>query len=614
MDIWTLDFETYFSKQYTLKKLTTEEYVRDERFETLLLGVRSPAGEYFWVEKPAVPQFLASVDWSKCAILAHHAHFDGLILSHHYGVTPHAWIDSLGMARLVVGPHVRVGLDSLAALFNLKGKTVPYEHFEGRNFNQCDRALLDKLGAGCCHDVQLTWDIFNKLSASFPVGEYRINDFTIRMFTEPCLRADLSLLGEVWHEENKRRTAFLAELDVTAKDLASAEKFSALLRAEGVEPAMKAGRRGPIPALAQNDDFMRSLADHASERVQMLAEMRLAQKSTGGQTRAERYGNMATRGALCVYLLYCGAHTTRWSGGDKSNFQNLKRGSKLRKAILPPEGHALSVVDLSQIECRLLNFIAGQWDVIEAFEKGADPYTPIASKFYGEDVRKPSKADPPDVAFAMSQKRGTGKQLELSCGYGAGAETIKQTAKLGIYGPPVYLSDEQSIFARDLYRSTHPEVVALWKEAEKMLFALERRQSFLWRRVLQLHDGKIYLPNGTALNYQTLHRHQPEDGEKSFWRLQTRKGFAKMYGAKLVENVIQALARVVISDAMLAVYQKHKLRPVMTAHDEIVYALKKDGRELSIFDGICTILKTPPAWLPGIPLDAEGGVFERYEK
>jgi len=99
--------------------------------------------------------------------------------------------------------------------------------------------------------------------------------------------------------------------------------------------------------------------------------------------------------------------------------------------------YKLLKVDLSQIECRILNTIARQNDVVEKFRAGVDLYSELASQFYGFPVDKSKPAE-----------RGTGKQLELSCGYGAGGPTIVRTARAGTYGPPVYLSDERGVEER----------------------------------------------------------------------------------------------------------------------------------------------------------------------
>ena len=163
MNILTLDFETFFDDDYTLKKLTTEHYIRDARFEALGCGVRLADGSTDWWPAEDISAQFEIVDWNNTAVLMHHAHFDGLILSHHYGIKPRFIYDTLSMARLMLGNHVSVGLESLARHFGLSEKSVPYNKFRGKRAADIDPVLMYELGAGCLHDVELTWQIFCKL-------------------------------------------------------------------------------------------------------------------------------------------------------------------------------------------------------------------------------------------------------------------------------------------------------------------------------------------------------------------------------------------------------------------------------------------------------------------
>ena len=306
MNILTLDFETYFDEEYTLKKLTTEHYVRDARFEALGVGIRwneypeARCQETIWYSDEMIqpgPQCIFNqIDWANTAALAHHAHFDGLILSHHYGVKPKMWLDTLSMARLMLGNHLSVGLESLARHYGLASKTVPYDRMCGVHWADMDHSLRQELATGCIHDIALTWDIFQRLAVGFPQEEYAVIDFTVRAFTEPQLMGDIDELGRVWQDERERKRMLLSELGVDETALQSADKFAELLRAKGVEPETKAGKNGAIPALAATDDFMKDLLAHEDDDVRLLAESRIAVKSNGAQTRAERLGWMAVRG------------------------------------------------------------------------------------------------------------------------------------------------------------------------------------------------------------------------------------------------------------------------------------------------------------------------------
>lgn len=293
-----------------------------------------------------------------------------------------------------------------------------------------------------------------------------------------------------------------------------------------------------------------------------------------------------------------------------SNWQNFKRGSDIRRAILAPAGCLLAPVDLSQIECRILNHLAGQEDVIERFKNGEDPYTAIASLAYGFPVTK-----------AHAKERGTGKQLELSAGFGAGAETIQNTARLGIYGPPVQIDIETATRWRDLYRSTHPAVVNYWKTAGKLIARLAGGPRLDWGP-MTIYNKRIYGPGGTFLIYDTLEFHKPEGEEletvkpferDGFWRYRTRQGWTKLYSGKFVENVVQWLARIVMSQAMLRIAAKgYKI--ATTTHDELLIVIPKDGQETCHLQDCKDEMIRGVPWLPGLPLACEGELGERYSK
>ena len=283
---------------------------------------------------------------------------------------------------------------------------------------------------------------------------------------------------------------------------------------------MENGKNKEIPAFAKTDQFMRDLLDDENPRIAMLAEARLDAASNLTLTRTARLRDMTERGNLCVYLNYSGAHTRRWSGGDKMNWQNFRRGSKLGTGITCKKGNLIVVRDASQIECRLLNRLAGQMDVVERFRRKDDPYVGNATKFYGHEAYKPETGDP--RYDEMEAKRGFGKQLELQCGYGAGGPSIVATAKRGNYGPPIHLTQDQGLQARDVYREGHLWVVDLWAQAKRMIPALAAGEQFVapWLGGVLCEEKRIYLPNELWLDYSTLHW----DDETREWHVAARGG------------------------------------------------------------------------------------------
>lgn len=259
----------------------------------------------------------ANTDWSDKFVIAHHAHFDLAIMNWHYGVRPRMIGCTLSMGRQLIGTHVSVSLESVRKHFGIPPKVTPYNLFIGKQWSEMDAHTRMLVAEGAVDEVESIWKIFCAFAQSFPVEEYDVVDSTVRWFTEPCLTADVELLRKIWVSEAERRQRALQELGITEADVQSAETFASLLRARGVEPATKEGKNGPIYAFAKTDPFMEELAEDEDDEIRTLAEARLGAKSTGTQTRCETLGWMASRGPLCVYLNYNGAHTSRWSGGDR---------------------------------------------------------------------------------------------------------------------------------------------------------------------------------------------------------------------------------------------------------------------------------------------------------
>lgn len=363
MKLYALDFETYFDDEYTLKKLTTEEYVRDERFEALGAAVVGKDIKKWMTPRELKEQFetwqmLSNNGGESIAIVAHHAHFDGLIANHHFGYRPPAWLCTLSMGRVVFGSGLKLGLDSLANRFGLNPKSVPYEVFRGKHWNELNVWEQSTIAEGCLHDAELTLQICLKMLSGepsivpypFPTCELAVVDLTIRMFTEPALIGDLDALGAAWTSENNARKQLFQRLSdilgrqVDEKMLRADAQFALVLEALGVEPEMKITAKGNEKfAFAKSDGFMQDLAEDVDEDVALAVEARLKAHSSIYKTRAERFGFMATRGPLPIYLSYGAAHTRRWGGGDKQNMQNLPRPDPyrpqkgaLRRAIKAP--------------------------------------------------------------------------------------------------------------------------------------------------------------------------------------------------------------------------------------------------------------------------------------
>jgi hypothetical protein len=356
MKIVTIDFETYFDNDYTLKKLTTEAYVRDARFDAHGAALYDGVGAAWLSPKQLKEQCEV---WRACqrsgvkiALLAHHAHFDGLILSHHFDFCPDIWLDTLSMARVVFDSGVKNGLDDIASRLGFVAKSVPYELFKGKHWDELSDDVQWQVGNGCIHDCRLTWDAFHAMMRggtqavpyAFPPSELPVVSATVKMFTEPMLVGDLDLLGQAWYAERDARKELFDRLAVDESMLRKDEQFAEMLRGLGVEPVEKTTAKGNEKyAFAKSDPFMQELLYGDDEEVALLVEARLKAHSSIYMSRVERFGDISTRGAIPIYLAYAAAHTRRWGGGDKQNAQNLPRPDPynpqkgaLRRAIKAP--------------------------------------------------------------------------------------------------------------------------------------------------------------------------------------------------------------------------------------------------------------------------------------
>jgi len=385
-------------------------------------------------------------------------------------------------------------------------------------------------------------------------------------------------------------------------DLMSNSKFAALLRIHGVEPPMKVspatGKQ--TYAFSKTDEEFKALLEHEATKVQALVAARLGTKSTIEETRTERFIGIASRGALPVPLRYYAAHTGRWGGDDKLNLQNLPRNSSLKHAIIAPNGYVVVDSDSSQIEARTLAWLAGQDDLVAAFDRGDDVYRIMASAIY-------NKAE----SDITKDERFVGKTTILGCGYGMGAAKFK--AQLKNFGVEFELDAAQHVI--DTYRRTYPKITELWKSAASALKAILNNQQTTLGRDFALEvqgRGGIRLPNGLYLRYPNLRMHEAEDGKVEVV-YDTKKGKAiipnRIYGGKVIENVCQALARIVIGEQMLMIAKKYRV--VMTVHDAIaIIAPEAEAETAKEYVELCMRLR--PKWALDLPLNCEAGYGKSY--
>jgi DNA polymerase len=603
----TLDFETYYDRDYSLSKLTTEEYVRSDLFEVIGVAVKvgDEPSEWFSGGHVETAEWLAQFDWANHFALAHNAMFDAAILTWVFGQKPKAWLDTLSMARATLGTQVGGSLRKLAEHFALGAKGTEVDDARGLHREDFSPESLAKYGEYCRNDVELTCKLYAELNAGFPVIEKRLIDATIRMFSDPLLELDTKRLEEHLVDVRQRKEKLFADANITKEVLNSSAKFAELLKAQGVHPPMKVSltTQKLTYAFAKSDSAFMDLLGHRSEVVQALVAARVGAKSTLEESRTERFIAISQRGPICgalrrmpIPLKYYAAHTGRWGGSDKINLQNLpSRGeekNKLKRCIVAPHGHVIIDCDSSQIEARVLAWLSGQNDTLELFRAKKDVYSHMAGAIYGKLVE--------DVTF---DERFIGKTTVLGAGYGMGADKFQ--LQLQNMGKNLDLDACRHIIKA--YRQTQHKIATWWNHLNTVLEKMTRQKSAQvdWQDLMELSPFTgIKLPNGLYLNYPELRRHA--NGEFTYT---TRTGVNKIYGGKVAENLCQAVARCVIGEQLLQISKRYRV--VLTVHDAIASVVPEDeAHEAREYIEEC--MRTSPAWAHGLPLNCESGMARNY--
>jgi DNA polymerase len=619
MQIITVDFETYYTKGLGFKTQTTEEYVRDRRFEVIGVGVKVGDAPATWFSgtKDEIRNHLSTFAWDVNALLCHNMLFDGCILSWHFGITPAFMLDTLCMARALHGVEAGGSLASLALRYGIGEKGNEVVAAEGKRREDFTKEELTAYGNYCVNDVDLTYRLWKILSSAFPTDELALIDMTIRMFTHPAFMVDDALLQDRAIELEEEKRALLEGLmeklkchdaEGVRKKLASNKQFAVLLSEYGIEAPMKQSKTTgkQTLALAKNDEGFLALTEHEDPFIQQLCAVRLGTKSTLEESRIERFINVGKRnkGYLPIPLKYYGAHTGRWAGSDKVNFQNLpsrdKKKKALKNAVIPPDGYVVINCDSSQIEARVLAWLAGQDDVVKQFADGKDVYSLFATKIYNRPI---SKADPVE--------RFVGKTCILGLGYGTGALKLQHTLKTSPPGA-IVTEDEAKTYV-STYRDANYKIIELWREGDKVIKDLanwgDDIKSYYYgeHKCLKVTKEGIVLPNGLMIRYPDLKLNTEES--KSQYEYKSRKGPVSIWGGSLVENVVQALARIVVGEQMLQINQRYRV--ALTVHDAAVCVVPAEELDEALAY-VVERMSEAPDWARGLPVACEAHYGESY--
>ena len=598
----TLDFETFYSVQHSLTKKTTMEYVNDEMFKVWGVGIKIDHEDTEWFGEDEAEDAIKDIDWGDATLICHNTMFDGYILTQYYGVKPDYYVDTAAMSRgLYPGQSARLKDCAAREWPDDESMRKGDELVNAKGIFDLPPDIEQEIAGYCIQDVDLTWALYEEMLTRMPSSEMDLVDITTRMFCEPKLKIDRERLTKYHEQEFQNAEQTIEASGIDRKVLSSNEQFAEHIRSmEIVPPTKKSLNTGKIiPALGKNDPAFQQLQAMYPQH-QHIWDARTAVKSRLTETRAKRFLAAAWNDNwLPVPLRYYAAHTGRFGGTDKLNMQNLPRGGELRRCIIAPDNKLLFVADLSNIEARMLAWLAGEEQLLQQFRDGEDVYANLAQEIYSRPI---NKEDDPTERFV-------GKTAVLGLGYGMGHVKFKDTLKAGAMGPPVDIETREAKRVVDAYRSLYTGITMLWSKLEDLLKQTMHKDNYgnVYGPLTVRHHA-LELPNGMALRYHNL-RHGPNG------LMYDGKGGKPeyTYGGRITENVIQALARIVITDSILRL-DKSKLGDVaLTVHDEIIISgsiIEPDATMRAIIDDMCI----PPYWAPDLPLDAEGGYATNYSK
>jgi len=599
----TLDFETYYDNKLSLTKMTTMDYVRHEKFKVWGVGIKINHEDAEWYGEDECEDALRALDWNDATLVCHNTPFDGYILTRYYGLVPKYYVDTAAMSRGLF-PTQSARLKDVAIRCFPDDETMRKgeELADAKGIYDLDPELEESIAGYCIQDVNLTYWIYQHMMAfGMPQSEMDLIDMTCRMFCEPKLIVDREALTTFRDETIATNEALINAAGVDRKVLSSNQQFAEYIYTLGlVPPTKKSPTTGQnIPALGKSDKAFQQM-QKMYPQFQHVWDARRAVKSRIAETRAQRFLDAAHEDCtISVPLRYYAAHTGRFGGTEKINMQNMPRNSELRKALCAPPGHLVFVADLSNIEARMLAWLADEDDLLDQFRNGDDIYSNLASRIYGFKV---NKHDHPTERFV-------GKTAVLGLGYGMGAAKFQATLESGAMGPSMTFSMDEAFEVVNTYRMTFQGIPVLWQKLElKLANTISPTYEEEWHG-LRFHQGKIHLPNGLALHYPNL---RFEGGKLVY---DGARHTETTWGGRITENVVQALSRLVVTDAMLRIEADPTLdaNVVLTVHDEVVLISQANNPDVTM-DKLITHMCTQPSWASDIPLDAEGGYATNYSK
>lgn len=627
-DILFIDFET--RSEMDVSKVGSHRYLTDSSTEMIMVSYAFN-DEPTQVAEFSLPDRVAeAIENPKILKVAHNAEFDMGVCKYLCGleIRYEDWFDTAYQASYYGYPRA---LKNLAIMLNTKRKasqeelmmfSIPVQRKSDKKdtlFSLGDETVYNTKET---HPVQ--WEAFRqyaicdvdvmrdcfRLMAPLPAIEI----FSMRVTFEMNFNGvplDLKFAKQISDmEKDYRETAGRIALEKYGiSNLRSVPQVKEALKKEGI--------------------YLGSL--NVKERLGAEHEiLDLREKATGAAFAKipKMFERVCADGRLRGEFVGHGAHTGRWTArgvqlhnltriygkvsddlSKVESYSNLREHMRLILGNL--RGYNFTCADLSQIEARIVAWLAGCKWRIEAFKNKEDIYARSAEKMFG--IPHVSKHDP---------ERHDGKCAELGFGYGGGVNAIRNIN----YDFYVEKGERKLQALVDMWRAANPEICALWRKLDRaMREAIATggaRLTLLTTTIYFAYDGRtmrVTLPSGRALYYRDVRLVETSRGSDIVYTDYTGRGAEngmreKMWGGTILENITQAIAKDVLIDIMRRVKQKYaELQPIGTVHDEIWY-LSSVGLQYNPLEALLREMSEEVSWAKGLVLSGDGFTDKRYIK
>lgn len=583
MKTYAADFETFYSKDISINEQGVFHYLRHPDNDIYMVSIAGDDGFRFVGHPKEAPWR----DLEGSIFLSHNVGFDSAVFYRlqELGIVPDpykltAWHDTADLAAFLAVPR---SLKSAASiLLGVAADKDVRDKMKGQRWENMTPEFQEEVRKYALKDAELCLELWQKYSDKWPKVERQISHMTAQMAykgvpldREALEAAKTKLEVAVWEAE---------ALIPWAKDSKVLSPIA--VRAECAKNGI------PCPkSLAQDDPEAEAWEEAYAEKYSWIGALRNYRKSNKHlKTVCTMLGRLRPDGTMAYGLKYFGAHTGRDSGESGWNAQNMPKGEivgvNLRSLVKAGEGKTFVNCDLSQIEPRVLHWLAGDTHILQYIRESTDLYEAQARAWGLYSEVGALEATNPALRHQI-------KGLAIGLGYGMSAKKFSEVAG-------VDLKEAERLVT--LYRSKNPLVLKLWKRLERVLTETSKSPT----------DKHAYLtlPSGRQMTYWNV-SNSSRGPTAEFSRNGTLIRLST-WGGSLSENITQAVARDVFMYQCLEL-TKQGLPPCLRIHDEVLIEVD-EAKAVEALSAVQSIMSTGPSWATGLPLAAKGQISKIYKK